>query len=426
MTTAASVTPPVPDNSQRSLENFVVNNADLEQLELKLLRFNLFEALKLVWHEVRHSDFLAYLLDPGRNHGLGDRFLKAFLQCALRGSANQTVTPNGVDVWNLTSAEVRREWQNIDIFIRDDSVRLAVIIENKVESEEHSNQLARYYQCVAQDCKGWNILAIFLTTEGESPSDKRFIALGYDQVSGAIERLLGLNSRALDSGVRTVMEHYVEMLRRYIVTESEVSELCRRIYSKHKQALDLIFEHRPDRQQFVREHLEEWVKQKSELLEPDHSTKSAVRFIPKELDWEQLRKGPRQGPGTWTPTGRMLLFELSNAPHEVILKLYIGPGPAEIRQKLFDLANAKKPLLRPAYPTLYPQYCQIFARKLLTAKSYELPEGDFIKKLQEQWTHFLEKDLPPIVAAIEEGWVEAGSESPGLPSGLESMPNKGG
>jgi hypothetical protein len=61
-------TAPAPDTTsdsatcQRLLEDFVVGNVDLQRLEILLRKFNLFEALKLVWVEVRHSDFLAYLL----------------------------------------------------------------------------------------------------------------------------------------------------------------------------------------------------------------------------------------------------------------------------------------------------------------------------------------------------------------------------
>jgi len=121
--TAEPATEPAIDTakSQRILEDFVVGNTELQQLEILLRKFNLFEALKLVWVEVRHSDFLAYLLDPKQNHGLGDRFLKAFVQSVLQGEANQTVTPIDIDVWNLNTAEVYREWQNIDIFVRDES-----------------------------------------------------------------------------------------------------------------------------------------------------------------------------------------------------------------------------------------------------------------------------------------------------------------
>lgn len=53
----------------------------------------------------------------------------------------------------------------------------------------------------------------------------------------------------LDGSVRIVNEQYAEMLQRHLVTESEISALCRCIYAKHKRAFNLAYEHRPDRQQ---------------------------------------------------------------------------------------------------------------------------------------------------------------------------------
>jgi hypothetical protein len=395
MNSAAQATISTDNTAQRTLEEFVANNDDLERLELSLRRFNLFEALKLVWHEVRHSDFLGYLLDPQQNHGLSDRFLKAMLQSAVKGRANSSVTPIDIDVWNLTSAEVHREWQNIDIFVRDDTNRLAVIVENKVQSEEHSNQLARYYEVVAKECAGWKIVAVYLTREGDSPSDERFIAYGYSQVCDLIEKLVRLNGPMLDNGVRIVIGHYAEMLRRHIVTESEISELCRRIYAKHKQALDLIYEHRPDRQQMIRQLLEGWIDQNPDL-ERDHCTKAYIRFIPKILDFALLKQG-----SGWTPSGRMLLFEVVNTEDSLAVKLVIGPGPGDVRQKLFDAVLAKKSVFN-SVSKFYPQWITIFAHKLLSKKVYELPDGEFEEELRKQWKKFCEKELQEVVKAIEE------------------------
>jgi hypothetical protein len=42
-------------------------------------RFNIFDALGTRRQELRHSDFLSYLLDPKKAHGLGSRFLRDFL-----------------------------------------------------------------------------------------------------------------------------------------------------------------------------------------------------------------------------------------------------------------------------------------------------------------------------------------------------------
>jgi PD-(D/E)XK nuclease superfamily len=394
MSTPAPVTIPPADTAQRILEEFVVDNADLEQLEFKLRSFNLFEALNLVWREVRHSDLLAYLLNPAANHGLTDRFLKSLLQSVLKDAANRSVTPIEIDVWNLDSAEIYREWQNIDIFVRDEANKLAVIIENKVQSEEHSNQLARYYKSVSGELPGWRIVAIFLTKGGETPSDERYISFGYDQICQLIDRLINASGGTLDPGVRTVIEHYADMLRRHIVTESEISNLCQRIYHKHKQALDLIYEHRPDTQQLISERLTEWIKQNPDL-ESDHCTKATVRFVPKELD----SRIPKEGDG-WTPTRRILLFEVTRNAGALTVKLWIGPGQQEIRQRLFDLAHANKPPLQPQ-PTLYGKYSQIFSRRLLPPKWYEVPEPELIEKLQKEWSDFVEKDLRSIVAAMK-------------------------
>jgi len=401
MNNVALATISADNTAQRILEEFVTNNDDLEKLELLLRKFNLFEALKLVWHEVRHSDFLAYLLDPKQNHGLSDRFLKALLQSAVKGGANSSVTPIDIDVWNLTSAEVHREWQNIDIFVHDETNRLVVIVENKVQSEEHSNQLARYYELVAKEYAGWRIVAIYLTREGDSPSDERFIACGYDQVCDLVEKLVNLNGPMLDNGVRIVIGHYAEMLRRHLVTESEISELCRRIYAKHKQALDLIYEHRPDRQQMVRELLEGWIGQNPEL-ELDHCTKAYIRFMPKTLDFDVLRQG-----SGWTPSGRMLLFEIVNTEDSLSAKLLIGPGPTDVRQKLFDAALAKKSVFN-SVSKFYPQWITIFAHKLLSKKSYELPDAEFEEELRKQWNKFSGKELQEVVKAIDEQtWIHA-------------------
>jgi hypothetical protein len=67
-----------PDYIQE-LEALVVNNRDLEELEALLDQFNIFEALGAVRVELRHSDFLSFLLNPHQSHGLGDTLVKRLL-----------------------------------------------------------------------------------------------------------------------------------------------------------------------------------------------------------------------------------------------------------------------------------------------------------------------------------------------------------
>ena len=96
---------------RKALEAFVVDNPELEHLEVLLEQFNIFEAIRVVRQELRHSDFLAFLLNPQENHGLVDVFRKRLLQKILIATQDVIVpiTPIDLDVWSLDHILVLRE-----------------------------------------------------------------------------------------------------------------------------------------------------------------------------------------------------------------------------------------------------------------------------------------------------------------------------
>jgi len=390
------------DPNRVALESLVVDNPELEQLETALDQFNVFEALGAVRQELRHSCFLAFLLDPEENHGLGDEFAKRVLQKVLITADQSTpLTPIDLDIWDLNELVVQREWQNIDILLTEKNHRLAVIIENKIDSSEHSDQLERYFQVVTQHYPGWTILGIYLTPEGETSSNTGYLATSYTSICEIVERMVESRSSTLGADVRSLMVHYTQMLRRHIVSESEIAELCRRIYRKHQRALDLIYEHRPDQQAAVREVLESIIQQTSELL-PDHCSKSYIRFAPQEWDVPILKSG--QG---WTESGRILLFEFMNSPNRLKLGLHIGPGPDDIRQKLFDMAQKHSPLFRTQSRSLNRQFNVIYGKSFLMPKDYEDTNIEQMsKEIRKHWSEFIGNDLLRILAAVrEEHWI---------------------
>src|SRR5690606_23464497 len=114
--------------------------------------------------------------------------------------------------------------------------------------------------------------------------------LDYLSVCETIERLAESQTSTLGADVRTLMAHYTQMLRRHIVPESEIADLCRRIYRKHRRALDLVYEYIPDQQGVIREILEEAVRD-SRGLDLDYGGKSYIRFVPKAWDVPTLRGG---------------------------------------------------------------------------------------------------------------------------------------
>ena len=101
----------------KALTNFVVNNPDLERLEALLAEFNIFETIGAIKQELRHSDFLGFLLDPAGNHNLGDAFLKRLLKRMLARTVNPPISAVEVDVMDLEGTLVRREWHWLNLYI---------------------------------------------------------------------------------------------------------------------------------------------------------------------------------------------------------------------------------------------------------------------------------------------------------------------
>ena len=387
---------------RQCLEALVIDNEELEQLEALLAQFNIFEAIGAVRQEVRHSDFLAFLLDPQQSHGLGDIFVKKLLQKAVgsTGDAALPVRPIDLELWSLDDIEVRREWQNIDILLLSEAHRLAVIIENKVDSGEHSGQLGRYRQTVSQHYPDpeWRVIGLFLTPEGEQPSDERYMPISYTLVCELVESLIEARASTLGPEVRTLMGHYAQMLRRHIVSESEIADLCQRIYRKHKQALDLIFEYRPDLQSEISNLLERLVGETDGLI-MDHSSKSYPKFAVREWDVPALMEG-----SGWTRSGRMLLFQFENLPKSLRLKLIIGPGPDQTRRLLYELARKDTEVLRGGRAHFGVKYHTMFTRPFLATRDYEDASIEEIEsRIRERWKQFLEGDLLRIKKVLSAG-----------------------
>ena len=378
------------DANTRALEALVIDNPDLESLEYLLDQFNIFEAIGMVRQELRHSD-------------LGDDFVKRLLQKAITGAVHNLlpISPIDLDVWGLDEMIVQREWQNIDILLLDEAHHLAIILENKGTSQDHSKQLQRYRKLIQQQYPDWRILGLFLTPEGDAPTDETYLSVSYETVCQLIEQLLASRASTLGPDVAVLMSHYVQMLRRHIVSDSEIADLCRRIYRKHQRALDLIYEHRPDMQANLHDELLNLVTS-TPGLRLDYESKSYILFWIDEWSVPALLTG--EG---WRPEGRIMLFQFENLADRLQLKLLIGPGPLEIRQKLHEMANNNPPFT--AYRTLGKKWNTIFKRSFLTAKFYEEATlSDLQEEITRQWQRFLEKDLPAIKAVVrEQDWIWA-------------------
>ena len=69
----------------QELEKFLLDIDCLDNLDRWANRLNNFDVLSITGNEIRHSNFLAWLLDPNETHGLGEYFLKKVETIILAG-----------------------------------------------------------------------------------------------------------------------------------------------------------------------------------------------------------------------------------------------------------------------------------------------------------------------------------------------------
>ena len=237
--------------SVEALEALFVGNPDLERIEAHLNRFNPLKVMKVERMEIRHSAVLAWLLDPRETHGLGDRFLKAFLGEAFRGQAALGV-PGSLDIArsDLTDAEVRCEWQNIDVFVRSPSNGWAFVIENKLGSKQHGGQLARYLDRAIDYNEGRlggsATRGVFLTLNEEEPQDDRFVQISHEAVLRLLRRTIRRDDTRLPPEVAAFLSHYATVLAEATNMDDDrnaMRELARQLYLENKRVLDFVIEH---------------------------------------------------------------------------------------------------------------------------------------------------------------------------------------
>jgi hypothetical protein len=83
---------------------------------------------------------------------------------------------------------------------------------------------------------------VYLTPEGEEASDGDWLPYSYADIHRVFRRVLNTNTGSVGDDVAAFLEHYLNLVKGRMMHDPEIDELCRQIYKKHRQALDLIIE----------------------------------------------------------------------------------------------------------------------------------------------------------------------------------------
>lgn len=288
---------------EEALKNFLFDIACLEQLE-DINSFNAFDVLKIARTEIRHSNVLAWLLCPKENHGFGEKILHSLNLFIVKAGFVNNNTAFKIFTMNYSDVIIYREWQNIDILIESKEEKYIICIENKVDSQDHDNQLNKYFEIINSKYDDeYTKIFLYLTPDGLAPRQDDYgvwNCIKYETIIHIIEK--ELQQANLNPDVKGFISNYVEILRRETMENTKISELCQEIYRRHKMALDLIYEHRPDRLQNVAEYLMMWCKKQNAneriIFVEEKSSKSYCRFRTQYMDSLILSSDGISGWGT--------------------------------------------------------------------------------------------------------------------------------
>ena len=329
----------------KELYSNLINDEDFDRLELGLNQPNIFEILRISKNEIRHSNFLSWLLNPKGSHGMGEVFLKKFLREIFSSEKSTDIDQIEVNRIDYSNVEIIREWKHIDLLIILDDI--VISIENKVHSKEHSNQLVRYRNIVEDEFPNKRKSFVYLTPEGiesEKESDV-YIQLSYDVIIESIDRVLDIYKESISNKIKNYLMDYSIILKREIMGNDKLTELSNRIYKNHKEILDFIFEKKPDILDDVRYWLTKVLKERGFIIGSEN--KYYVRFTTKKI--QELTYYNKDVKNSWK-LGESFLFEFVLRPkvNKFTFKTVISPSDSNYdTQRLSDIfmtiEGSKKP-----------------------------------------------------------------------------------
>lgn len=194
----------------------------LADLQKTLGGVNFFDISGMKRQETKHSYFLLGLFDPEGYHGWKDAFARNFLERAGLHCPDDlpaaffTQLQRGCVEYKFSANESR-----VDLMLY--ACNTVVIIENKVDSGEHDNQLTKYEAGIAVDGQfaGFTKYYIFLTKDGKSPAgdNKQWRTVSYGDVIACIleaqKQIAAPNQDTAEYAI--ILNHYIKFLKREVI-----------------------------------------------------------------------------------------------------------------------------------------------------------------------------------------------------------------
>lgn len=415
-----------------AFQEFIATDPALAKLEnlaaQQRQEINFFEVLGVHDSEIHHSNFLRWLLDPQANHSTGSHFLEKFLHRTVKAAHDQgipTADPESIRTIDWSETEVCREWQYIDILVVNRKAGFVCAIENKIWSDEGFgddgvSQLTSYRRTLEREFPRFDQHRVLLSPAG-APSrskeeKKHWVPESYAAVHELLVATIEDCGHATSREGRTFLSQYEAVLRRKIVPEkNEITRIAREIYLEHRDAIELIYQNRPNYRAGIKQALKEAIAdQKGWCLEREDADYLRFRIS----DWEQF-EAQRTGTAFEAEPKALLVFafycpaEPTNTGGPA---LGLGPGTDKaVREKLFECAQQNPKVFQPRETSLQEGWTHLHDYRWNLLDNSDLgskwADGSARAKLTEWVKDFANDQLPSLNELIIQCLDEFGRQS---------------
>lgn len=289
-----------------------------KKVEKKHSEDNMFYILGVQDSEIRHSNFLKWLMEKDK------QFLQEFLQklCGFSQERASKLVGSKHKVDREYSLNANQEKSDksgrIDLLLQFEEEKVVVVIENKWNSSEGEQQLSKYYIGINNNAnfENYEKIFVFLTPRGDEPKDdedkKHYISVSYDLVQEILKKI-----NISGNFEKILIKHYKEVLEEELVKNekelNKVEEYYKLFGGKKGQEMAELAKYIPNINK--RAEIEREIIKKMDVLElKSEGQNTFVWLVQKELSRISQNNGLK---GDW------LEFCIANEPFNVMSMQFV-------------------------------------------------------------------------------------------------------
>ncbi|KKM67388.1 hypothetical protein LCGC14_1471580 [marine sediment metagenome] len=225
------------------------SDPDIAQLDSRLSSHNFMEVFSISTNELAHSSFIAWLLNPLEEHGLGDCFLKRFLKEIINKIKEKKRTD--IEIPDINKLEYKKviikteelfRQNPVDITIRFRDEKFLCLIENKIKHKETNRQTDTYARLSKKKYINYRYYwYIFLTDSGKQAKSEEFISFNYHDIKDLLEKTIKtIDKIPKNHNIIFLLEQIIVNIENNILNPINYPKTCQAIYNRHKKTFNEI------------------------------------------------------------------------------------------------------------------------------------------------------------------------------------------